>query len=155
MNTSYERQQFHATLKRERCCATDIAKRSVFLPDIKGAAEHFLVMRGECADQFSDEVVALLRLEAEHQVGARPATGDITFIVVLIFLAFILLCGFQVTAKPTQISSYERERELTNKEQITTEWLPGWNSENVIECCWGNVFSEITWETKSADQYAE
>ena len=103
-------------------------------------------MRGECADQFSDEVVALLRLEAEHQVGARPVTGDITF---------ILLCGFQVTAKPTQISSYERERELTNKEQITTEWLPGWNSENVIECCWGNVFSEITWETKSADQYAE
>ena len=57
---------------------TQIANQSVSLPDIKGAAEHFLVMRGECADQFSDEVVALLRLEAEHQVGARPVIGDIT-----------------------------------------------------------------------------
>ena len=31
-------------------------------------------MRGEGADQLSDEVVALLRLEAEHEVGAGPVT---------------------------------------------------------------------------------
>ena len=43
-------------------------------PDIKAAAEHLLVMRGEGADQLPDEVVALLRLEAEHQVGAGPVT---------------------------------------------------------------------------------
>ena len=52
-----------------------MTNRSVpFFPDIKAASERLLVMRGEGADQFSDEVVALLRLEAEHQVGARPVT---------------------------------------------------------------------------------
>ena len=42
------------------------------LPDIKGATEALLVMRGKCADQFPDEVVALLRLQAEDEVGASP-----------------------------------------------------------------------------------
>ena len=54
-----------------------MTNRSVpFFPDIKAASERLLVMRGEGADQFSDEVVALLRLEAEHEVGARPVIGD-------------------------------------------------------------------------------
>ena len=43
-------------------------------PDIEGASEALLEVRGEGADQLSDEVVALLRLEAEHEVGAGPVT---------------------------------------------------------------------------------
>ena len=43
-------------------------------PDIEGASEALLEVRGEGADQLSDEVVALLRLEAEYEVGAGPVT---------------------------------------------------------------------------------